>query len=166
MSAAKNSQVSFTIAVTDADNLQWQADKGDGKGWVNLEEGTTWQGVTTDTLTFTATNTRATYQYRCVVSNSAGSVESDVVTLTIGVIIEIDDVVYEALTDTTCKVTSYKGTSSSIVIPEMVQGMTVTEIGEEAFMNNETIVSIDLPDTVIVIRARAFKGCTQLSEMK
>ena len=76
-----------------------------------------------------------------------------------------DGVTFEAITDTTCCIVSYTGSASSLTIPETVEGMTVTEIGVEAFMNNTTLVSIDLPDTITVIRARAFKGCTSLSSM-
>ena len=38
-------------------------------------------------------------------------------------------------------------------------------IGEEPFMGNATLVSIDLPDSITAIRARAFKNCTSLSQM-
>ena len=54
----------------------------------------------------------------------------------------------------------------TLVILGEVNGMAVTEIGEEAFMNKDFIVSIDLPNSIIAIRARAFKGCTSLREMK
>ena len=86
--------------------------------------------------------------------------------MTIDVSIILNDVTYEPLTDTTCAVISYSGSANSLVIPGTVNGMTVTEIGEEAFMDNKYLVSIDLPDTITVIRARAFKNCSNLSEMK
>ena len=41
---------------------------------------------------------------------------------------------------------------------------TVKEIGEEAFLN-KSITSITLPNTITVIRARAFKGCNSLASM-
>ncbi len=63
-------------------------------------------------------------------------------------------------------VVSYTGSATAITIPANPrEGYTVTEIGEEAFMGNTALVSIDLPDTVTAIRARAFKGCTSLSQM-
>ena len=43
--------------------------------------------------------------------------------------------------------------------------MPVTEIGDEAFMNNTTIEEIVIPDTVVVIGKRAFAGCTSLKKM-
>ena len=85
--------------------------------------------------------------------------------LTVNIPLIFDGVTYEPLTSTTCAVVSYSGTASSLIIPETVEGMTVVEIGVEAFMDNKSLVSIDLPDTITVIRARAFKGCTSLSDM-
>ena len=35
-----------------------------------------------------------------------------------------------------------------------------------AFMGNTSVKSVDLPDSIAIIHARAFKDCTNLSEMK
>ena len=91
--------------------------------------------------------------------------ESNGAVLSLDANIIVDGVTYAPITTTTCKVISYAGTASTLTIPETVEGMTVTEIGEQAFMNNTILVSIDLPDTITIIRARAFKGCINLSEM-
>ena len=106
-------------------------------------------------------------QYRCIVTDANGkSTTSKAATLRLAKEIVVDDVVYEKLTDTTCSVKSYKGNASSLKIPKTVSGMTVTEIGQEAFMNNTKLTSIELPETITIIRARAFKDCTNLKEMK
>ena len=58
--------------------------------------------------------------------------------------------------------------TATLTIPECVgddSWFVVTEVGEEAFMGEEDLVSITLPDTITVIRARAFKNCTNLSKM-
>ncbi len=65
----------------------------------------------------------------------------------------------------TIYVVNYSGSASSLTIPEVIGGATVTEIGEGAFMGKTSLVSIDLPDTITVIRARAFKNCTNLANM-
>ena len=52
-----------------------------------------------------------------------------------------------------------------MVIPDSIDGMPVTEIGDEAFLNNSALTSITVPQTVERIGARAFKGCTRLQEM-
>ena len=74
---------------------------------------------------------------------------------------------YEKTSDGTgVIVTGYLVQDSTLVVPAEVKGLPVTEIGVEAFMGNKQLVSIDLPDTITVIRARAFKNCSNLSEMK
>ena len=70
-----------------------------------------------------------------------------------------------ARNETGLTLVKYNGSDASVSVPDAVQGMTITIIGESAFMDNKTLVSIDLPDTVVVIEARAFKGCTSLSKM-
>ena len=84
---------------------------------------------------------------------------------------EIDDVTYEWTREMNVKVTGYNGTLSSLTIPPSVEHngvpYNVTEIGQEAFKDNNSLVSIDLlPEAghITVIGARAFKGCTNLSD--
>ena len=91
---------------------------------------------------------------------------SEAATLTVTDNITLDDVTYERITDSTLRVVSYSGNATSVVIPQVVEGMTVVEIGEGAFEGNTTIESVTLPSTITIIRARAFKGCSQLSEMR
>jgi hypothetical protein len=67
--------------------------------------------------------------------------------------------------DGTVEVKSYDGSAASVTIPQTVEGYTVTAIGEGAFEGNTALVSIDLPDTIEVIGARAFKNCTSLTTM-
>ena len=79
----------------------------------------------------------------------------------------LNDVEYEIIEKgADISIKHYNGTAASVVIPEQSVGYTVKEVGEEAFMNNTALTSIDLPDTITIIRARAFKGCTNLKEMK
>lgn len=61
-------------------------------------------------------------------------------------------------------VKQYKGNESSVTVPGTCSGITVNEIGEEAFMG-KSLTSIDLPDSIQVIGARAFKNCSSLSSM-
>jgi hypothetical protein len=152
----------FTV-VAEGDGLSYQ--------WYVLKPGaTTWQAISAASAKTASYSlvTRAVhngYKYKVEVTNSAGKTPSQEVTLTIQTAVIIEGVQYEKLSDTTCKVVSYSGSASALTIPETVEGMTVTEIGEEAFMNNTSLTSIDLPDSITVIRARAFKGCTNLSSM-
>ena len=94
------------------------------------------------------------------------STVSNTATVTVDSAIVVNGVTYRKLTDTTLIVISYEGSERSVSIPEVINGMTVTQIGEGAFERNTTIESIDLPNTITTIGKRAFKGCTALKEMK
>ena len=52
--------------------------------------------------------------------------------------------------------------SSSLEIPETINGKTVTKIGSMAFADNKDIVSVTIPSTVTVIDDGAFEGCKGL----
>ncbi|MBQ3760724.1 MAG: hypothetical protein II875_01785, partial [Clostridia bacterium] len=72
----------FTASVTDADSLQWQVNRNDGKGYVDLGETATYKNATTDALSVKATASTATYSFRLVATNLAGETKSNVVKLT------------------------------------------------------------------------------------
>ena len=158
--AAVGETATFTVKATGAASYQWQYNNG--TSWKNNSG----DAAKTNTFSIAASTTRYKYEYRCEVTGNDGSVVYTDSVKIVKPLLVLNDVTYEPITDTTCKVVSYSGTASSLTIPEKVNGMTVTEIGEEAFMDNKYLVSIDLPDTITVIRARAFKNCSNLSEMK
>ena len=85
--------------------------------------------------------------------------------LTINSQIIENEIVYEVLADNTLIVVDYLGSATEVVVPEIVEGKTVTEIGESAFEDTISLEKIDLPDTILVIGKRAFKGCSNLSSM-
>ena len=60
---------------------------------------------------------------------------------------------------------NYAGSEKSVNVPEKIDGYVVSEIGEGAFAGNASVASIDLPDSVTVIGARAFANCTSLVSM-
>ena len=152
----------FTVEATGVGSYLWQYSKDGGTTW-NKAAGTNNEA----TYSVYVTETRYGFLYRCELTGTDGT--SKIHTQTVKLVpasIVVEDVVYKKLTDTTCAIVGYQGTATSIEIPDSVEGMTVTEVGEEAFMNNTTLQSIDLPDTITVIRARAFKGCSSLNNMK
>ena len=57
---------------------QWQYKKAGASSW------TTWSGRSSASLTVVGSDTNNDCQYRCVVSNSAGSITSNAATLTVG----------------------------------------------------------------------------------
>lgn len=70
---------SFTVAASgDSLTYKWQQSTDNGQNWTDID------GATNATYTAEATSTDMSgTQYRCVVSNSAGSVTSEVATLTV-----------------------------------------------------------------------------------
>ncbi|MBQ3160025.1 MAG: hypothetical protein IJC00_06135, partial [Clostridia bacterium] len=64
-----------------ATSYQWQWSFDGGSNWQNSSSATT--GYNTATLQVTATEARNGYMYRCKVTNSAGTVYTNAVTLTV-----------------------------------------------------------------------------------
>lgn len=56
-------------------------------------------------------------------------------------------------------------TDTAIIIPSYYNGKPVTTIADGAFMNNEQIVSVVIPDGVLTIEGGAFRGCTSLESI-
>ena len=81
---------------------------------------------------------------------------------------ESEGLLYEPVKDTnTCIVKGINNCSDKkIVIPkEIVTGATVVGIAPSAFINCIDIVSIVIPETVLIIGDRAFEGCYKLLEV-
>ena len=76
----ENETATFTVKVTGTEPLsyQWQQSTDNGKNWTNIASANAAE-YTTGKTTMDMSGT----QYRCVVSNSAGSVTSNAVTLTV-----------------------------------------------------------------------------------
>ena len=72
VSVALGQTASFSVVAT-GENLsyKWQYKKPGASSWTN------WSGKTTATVTVKASNANNGWQYRCIVSNSAGSVTSE-----------------------------------------------------------------------------------------
>ncbi len=72
----------FTVTASNTTGYQWQVNTGSGFG--NITNGGVYSGTTTATLTITgATAGMNTYTYRCVTTNSCGSINSNAGTLTV-----------------------------------------------------------------------------------
>lgn len=77
-----------------------------------------------------------------------------------------DDYLYALLGDNTISINGYNGTGKTeIVIPEMIDGLPVTAIGEYCFEKNTEIEKVTLADTVDFIGQNAFAGCSNLHEV-
>lgn len=56
-------------------------------------------------------------------------------------------------------------TGTTLVIPAYHNGLPVTKIVDQAFMNNETIETIYLPSSVTTIGEKAFYGCKKIKSL-
>lgn len=59
-------------------------------------------------------------------------------------------------------ITGYSGSSTTLVIPDIIAGNTVTSIGNEAFFENKQIEIVQFPETLKKIGRMAFLGCDKL----
>ncbi len=62
-------------------------------------------------------------------------------------------------------VTGHKGTALDVVIPDVYEGLPVTEIGAEAFAGSKTLVKVTCPSSLSVIGEAAFKDCSNLQSV-
>lgn len=60
--------------------------------------------------------------------------------------------------------TKYVGEKTDVVVPAELDGLTVTEIGANCFAES-AVVSVTVPDSVIVIESGAFSKCTALTSV-
>ncbi len=168
-SGAVGTNATFTVEADSEDvTYQWQARKNSTSTWSS----TKMSGYATKTLTVPIIDTRNGYQYRCLVTKNGVTQESTVATLTVVNDITVNNIVYRILIDTntsrTVEVASYIGSSTAPVVPATIsynnRTYQVVAIGEEAFANT-SITMITLPNSIVEIKARAFKNCSSLSQM-
>ena len=72
------------------------------------------------------------------------------------------DFEYEVLNDGTTSITRYNGSATELKIPSVIDGYTVTEIGEHTFFGCTSLKNIIIPNTVKSIGYSAFWSCTSL----
>ena len=59
------------------------------------------------------------------------------------------------------EITGYIGSSEYVTIPETINNLPVTQIGNTAFQNKQSLKSVTIPDTVTFIQETAFNGCAE-----
>ena len=87
-------------------------------------------------------------------------------TVLTGTALADSDIVYYTVNSnkTSVTITGYDG-GTNLVIPDKLDGLTVTAIGDGAFKNNKTISSVTIPSTVLSVGSEAFYGCTGMSSI-
>lgn len=59
----------------------------------------------------------------------------------------------------------YKGSSENVAIPDNFDGFPVVSIGEKAFQNKDSLVSVTISDSVTLIDRYAFDSCSMLKSV-
>ena len=96
-------------------------------------------------------------QVYCVVTDMYGaSVQTETVTLSLKPPVEY------TIVDGKVTITAYIGSETTLAIPSVLEGATVTAIADNAFKSNIKLTSVTLPKTVTSIGASAFEGCSAL----
>lgn len=72
---------------------------------------------------------------------------------------------YNVIDSDSVEIAGYDDSKTEVIIPESVNGKKVVGIGNEAFMENKTITSVVIPDTVTTIGDSAFFACQSLSSI-
>ncbi len=62
-------------------------------------------------------------------------------------------------------ITSYTGSSGTMIIPSATNGYPVVDIGNYAFQNNTTVTNVTIPNSVTNIGSLAFFNCTNLTSV-
>ena len=69
------------------------------------------------------------------------------------------------LEDGKARILAYHGTEARVILPSVLEGMPVTEIGSGAF-ENQKMESVRLPSAMERIGSHAFRGCSELTRIK
>ena len=67
--------------------------------------------------------------------------------------------------DGSVTITGYIGTSDKVIIPKDIDNQPVSTIGNGAFMQNERITNVEIPEGVMSLGNGAFSGCVGLTSI-
>lgn len=70
------------------------------------------------------------------------------------------------LSDGTYKITKYKGSGEEITVPESINGVTVSVIGEFAFSQCHSLKKVTLPKSIKLVEKGAFNFCDSLTSIE
>ncbi len=67
--------------------------------------------------------------------------------------------------DNTITISGYTGSGGDVVIPDTIDGMPVTSIGDKSFLGIDSLISITIPGSVVDIGNMAFSYCWNLTNV-
>jgi hypothetical protein len=62
-------------------------------------------------------------------------------------------------------ITAYNGTNQQVSIPPVIAGLSVTAIGDNAFLGSDQLSSVSIPSSITNIGLGTFAGCTMLTNV-
>ncbi|MBR2871594.1 MAG: leucine-rich repeat protein, partial [Clostridia bacterium] len=77
----------------------------------------------------------------------------------------VDGVTYTPNQSETYTVSAVNLSSTTLTIPETVNGVAVTEIGKDAVRGKSTLLKVVLPDSVKTLGENSFMGCKKLKDI-
>ncbi len=75
------------------------------------------------------------------------------------------DFIWTTNADNTISLYTYTGAGGAVTLPSTITGMTVSDIGYSAFLNNDSFTSVVIPGSIQVVGAGAFYGCSNMTSL-
>ena len=76
--------------------------------------------------------------------------------------VESGNYTYTLQDDDTWMITGYKGQEATLVIPSELEGIAITAIGPSAFVSNNNIIDVTIPEGIVSLGDYAFQRCDSL----
>jgi hypothetical protein len=73
-----------------------------------------------------------------------------------------DDLTF-VIVNGTVTITGYTGPGGDVAIPDRIDGLPVTAVGDQAFESHASVTGVTIPDSVVRIGDEAFKECGRLT---
>src|SRR5262249_36739359 len=70
-----------------------------------------------------------------------------------------------AINNGTITILGYSGPGGAVIIPDTIQGVPVTTIGNQAFYNKASVTSVTIPNGVTTLEYAAFDACTGMTNV-
>lgn len=78
---------------------------------------------------------------------------------------EYNGLIYSIIDNSYIVITGYKGENENLVIPSVIDDLPVIAIDDLAFLNNKTIKSVELAESLLTIGGSILSGCSNLTDL-
>jgi len=85
--------------------------------------------------------------------------------LVVPAVVQAQDFAYTTNSDNTITIAKYKGNGGTVTIPNTLNGLPVTSIGNGAFWNAGSLTGVTIPNRVTSIGEGAFQNCLKLTSV-